>query len=107
MEFAEDELFSAEVANNGAFVISSAKYRQITSSLVRPESIENGPCSNGRPETALLNYFASAFWPPSASSCQNKCHSCTPPPVVDDIVRSGCHFVAIRYILGNMQLKNG
>ena len=63
----------------------------------------HGPCSSGRDRT--LEYdnahcFASEFWPPSASSWKDRCHSWPPPHVVDDIIRSGCHFVAIGHTLG-------
>ena len=44
--------------------------------------------------------FVSDFWPPSASSWTERYHSWPPSHVVDDITRSGCHFVAIGHKLG-------
>lgn len=44
--------------------------------------------------------LVSDFWPPSASSWINRCRSWPEPQVVNDIVRNGCHFVAIGHPLG-------
>ncbi|XP_078337424.1 uncharacterized protein LOC144626677 [Crassostrea virginica] len=89
---------------NGALCISSAKYREITCKLFRPDSTVHGPCSSGRLE-GILDYddahcFVSDFWPPSASSWTDRCHSWPPPHAVHDIIRRGCHFVAIGHKLG-------
>lgn len=45
--------------------------------------------------------FGSDFWPPSASSWIERCHAWPSPHVVENIVRNGCHFVAIGHKLGN------
>ncbi|XP_061190085.1 uncharacterized protein LOC133197925 [Saccostrea echinata] len=44
--------------------------------------------------------FASEIWPPSATSWIDRCHPWPPSHIVDDIVKSGCHFVAIGHKLG-------
>lgn len=44
--------------------------------------------------------FACDFWPSSASSWIDRCHSWPGPEVVNDIIRGGCHFVAIGHPLG-------
>ncbi|XP_078337452.1 uncharacterized protein LOC111138505 [Crassostrea virginica] len=99
---------SSCVRINGALYISSAKHRDNTNTLtnrIRPDSTVHGPCSSGRVDGIRVEYdyahcFVSDFWPPSASSWTNRCHSWPPPHVVNDIVRSGCHFVAIGHKLG-------
>ena len=66
----------------------------ITSSSV------HGPCSSGRFVTMDYDKAHCFVWPPSASPWKDRCHSWPPPHVVNDIVRSGCHFVAIGHKLG-------
>ncbi|XP_062581383.1 uncharacterized protein LOC134243170 [Saccostrea cucullata] len=84
--------------------ISSSKYRQITCSAVLPNSKEHGPCGSGdllgRGEYDHAQCFVCDFWPPPASKWIDRCHSWPPSYVVDDIVRNGCHFVAIGHKLG-------
>ena len=61
------------------------------------------PCSSGREGGLEYDHafcFVSDFWPPSASSWRDRCHSWPPPHVVYDIIRSGYHFVAIGHKLG-------
>ncbi|XP_078321144.1 uncharacterized protein LOC111114543 [Crassostrea virginica] len=105
MEIAADLVLSACVRMNGALYISSEKYRDITCVLqIQPDETVHGPCSSGK--IGNLEYdnafcFVSDFWPPSASSWIDRCHSWPPTPVVNDIVRSGCHFVPIGHKLGN------
>ncbi|XP_078337374.1 uncharacterized protein LOC111135341 [Crassostrea virginica] len=106
MEEAHIFVLSSCVRINGALCISSAMYRDITCTLLRKDhtSTVHGPCSSGRFH-GVLEYdhaycFVSDFWPPSASSWKDRCHSWPPPHVVDDIIRSGCHFVAIGHKLG-------
>nr|XP_022335968.1 uncharacterized protein LOC111132453 [Crassostrea virginica] len=104
LETADSLVLSSCVRINGALCISSALYRDNTCTLVRPDSTVHGPCSSGR-VGGILEYddahcFVSDFWPPSASSWTDRCHSWPPPHVVDDIIRSGCHFVAIGHKLG-------
>nr|XP_022297498.1 uncharacterized protein LOC111106909 [Crassostrea virginica] len=105
LEEANRCILSSCVRINGALYISSAMYRHNTCTLIRPDSTVHGPCSSGRID-GLVEYddahcFVSDFWPPSASSWTDRCHSWPPPQVVDDIVQSGCHFVAIGHRLGN------
>ncbi|XP_056016726.1 uncharacterized protein LOC125673588 [Ostrea edulis] len=101
---ANNIVISALVTMNGRRYISSSKYRDITCSLITPNSTVHGPCGSGVIMT--LEYddahcFACEFWPPSASSWIDRCHTWPQPQVVRDIVRSGCHFVAIGHKLGN------
>lgn len=82
--------------------ISSSIYRE--SSLSRPGSTVHGPCRSGK--VIFISYddaygFGSDFWPPSASSWIERCHAWPSPHVVENIVRNGCHFVAIGHKLGN------
>ncbi|XP_056016609.1 uncharacterized protein LOC125673972 [Ostrea edulis] len=101
---ADNRVISALVTMNGGRYISSSKYREITCSDVVPNSTVHGPCGSG--DIDGLEYdtaqcFACDFWPPSASSWIDRCHTWPQPQVVRDIVRSGCHFVAIGHKLGN------
>nr|XP_022298892.1 uncharacterized protein LOC111107821 [Crassostrea virginica] len=105
LERADIRVLSSCVRINGARYISSAMYRHNTCTILRPHSTVHGPCSSGRID-GIVEYddahcFVSDFWPPSASSWTDRCHSWPPPQVVDDIVQSGCHFVAIGHKLGN------
>ncbi|XP_048732916.2 uncharacterized protein LOC125649415 [Ostrea edulis] len=102
---ARRRVISALVTMNGRHYISSSKYREITCSVIMPNSTVHGPCGSGA-IGGLLEYdtafcFACDFWPPSASSWIDRCHTWPQPQVVRDIVRSGCHFVAIGHKLGN------
>nr|XP_022338213.1 uncharacterized protein LOC111133820 [Crassostrea virginica] len=104
LEEAGGNVLSSCVRINGSLYISSAMYRNNTCTIMQPDSTVHGPCSSGRLE-GIVEYdqahcFVSDFWPPSASSWTDRCHSWPPPHVVDDIMRSGCHFVAIGHKLG-------
>nr|XP_034303458.1 uncharacterized protein LOC117681752 [Crassostrea gigas] len=97
------DIFSACVRMNGRVYISSSIYRQLTCSSVRPNSTVHGPCGSG--VVGSLEYdhafcFVSDFWPNTASSWIDRCHSWPDPDVVNDIVRNGSHFVAIGHPLG-------
>ncbi|XP_062606316.1 uncharacterized protein LOC134268134 [Saccostrea cucullata] len=68
------------------------------------DSVPHGPCVSafyGTLECDFAFCFASDFWPPSASSWIDRCHSWPQPRVVDNIVKNGCHFVAIGHTLGH------
>ncbi|XP_062611175.1 uncharacterized protein LOC134273018 [Saccostrea cucullata] len=68
-----------------------------------PNSKENGPCGSRvivGGEYDVAQCFVSDCWPPSASKWIDRCHSWPPSYVVEDIVRNGCHFVAIGHKLG-------
>uniref|UniRef100_K1QF40 Protein mab-21 n=1 Tax=Magallana gigas TaxID=29159 RepID=K1QF40_MAGGI len=94
---------SACVRMNDRVYISSSIYRQITCSSVGINSTVHGPCASGVHAGQEYDYaycFVCDFWPPSASSWINRCHAWPDPEVVDDIVRNGCHFVAIGHPLG-------
>nr|XP_011424439.2 uncharacterized protein LOC105326238 [Crassostrea gigas] len=104
LEIANSRVASACVRMNGMLYISSSKYRQVTCSDVFPGSSLHGPCGSGsigNVEYDTAHCFVSDFWPPSASSWIGRCHSWPPPHVVNDIIRNGCHFVAIGHKLGN------
>ncbi|XP_052687896.1 uncharacterized protein LOC128166645 [Crassostrea angulata] len=94
---------SACVIMNDRVYISSSIYRQLTCSTVVPNSTVHGPCGSGNIagreyDTAFC--FVCDFWPLSASLWIDRCNSWPGPEVVDDIVRNGCHFVAIGHPLG-------
>ncbi|XP_062583110.1 uncharacterized protein LOC134244893 [Saccostrea cucullata] len=95
------------VTMSGKHYISSSIFREVMCSVIHPNSIVHGPCSSGTMVTggeyddAIC--FRSDFWPPSVYSWKERClvHSWPNMHVVHDIVRSGCHFVAIGHKLGN------
>ena len=108
LEDANDDVLSSCVRYNGALYISSANYRNNMCNHSMQSSIIHGPCSSGTigGHDIVLEYddahcFVSDFWPPSASSWMDRCHSWPPHHVVHDIIRSGCHFVAIGHKHGN------
>ena len=102
---------SACVPMNDRLYISSSLYRQQTQTNLLPGSTEHGPCESGeilgRVEYDFAWCFACDFWPPSASSWINRCHSWPDREVVDDIIRNGCHFVPIGHPLGLHEHENG
>nr|XP_022340888.1 uncharacterized protein LOC111135263 [Crassostrea virginica] len=103
LEEADTLVLSSCININGSLYISSAKHRDNICTMVQPDSTVHGPCSSGRVGGTEYDHaycFVSDFWPPSASSWTNRCHSWPSPHVVHDIVRSGCHFVAIGHKLG-------
>ncbi|XP_061165917.1 uncharacterized protein LOC133174835 [Saccostrea echinata] len=88
---------------NNRQYLSSSLYRLVTSSVFPLNSTQHGPCASGRfgaIEYDHAHCFACDFWSPSASSWIDRCHSWPQPHVVDDIVKNGCHFVAIGHKLG-------
>ncbi|XP_078316899.1 cyclic GMP-AMP synthase-like receptor 2 [Crassostrea virginica] len=95
---------SACVPMNDRLYISSSLYRQQTQTNLLPGSTEHGPCESGevlgRIEYDIAQCFACDFWPPSASSWINRCHSWPEREIVDDIIRNGCHFVPIGHPQG-------
>nr|XP_022308597.1 uncharacterized protein LOC111114543 [Crassostrea virginica] len=104
MEIAANVVLSACVRMNGALYISSAKYREQRGIQLQPDEIVHGPCISGTIgflEYDIAHCFVSDLWPPSASSWIDRCQSWPPSHVVNDIVRSGCHFVPIGHKLGN------
>eukprot|EP00105_Crassostrea_gigas_P027609 XP_011448995.1 PREDICTED: uncharacterized protein LOC105343365 [Crassostrea gigas] len=101
-------VLSSCVRMNGGLYISSSKYRDNTCTSFSPDSRVHGPCSSGTDgplDHDVAYCFVSDFWPPSAASWINRCHSWPLPHVVNDIVRNGCHFVAIGHKLGNHEDK--
>nr|XP_034306411.1 uncharacterized protein LOC117682582 isoform X2 [Crassostrea gigas] len=97
------EVQSSCVRMNERVHISSSIWRHLTCSEVFPNSTVHGPCGSGN--IAGIEYdnahcFVCDFWPQSASSWIDRCHSWPDPEVVHDIVKNGCHFVAIGHPLG-------
>nr|XP_022304025.1 uncharacterized protein LOC111111371 [Crassostrea virginica] len=94
---------SACVPINDRLCISSSLYRQ-QSQTHFPGSRGHGPCVSGEfpggIEYDLVCCFACDFWPRSASSWINRCHSWPDREVVNEIVRNGCHFVPIGHPFG-------
>ncbi|XP_065943974.1 uncharacterized protein [Magallana gigas] len=104
LERASRAVLSTCMRMNGGLYISSSKFREIIHTKRSPDETIHGPCSSGTKgslEYDNAHCFVSDFWPPSAASWIDRCHSWPPPHVVNDIVRNGCHFVAIGHKLGN------
>nr|XP_011418263.2 uncharacterized protein LOC105321605 [Crassostrea gigas] len=94
---------SACIRMNDRTYISSSIFKELTCSEIIPDSTVHGPCGSGNlagTEYDIACCFVCDFWPTSASSWINRCHSWPDPEAVDDIVRNGCHFVAIGHPLG-------
>ncbi|XP_052697759.1 uncharacterized protein LOC128175910 [Crassostrea angulata] len=108
LERAAQIVLSSCVEMNGGLYISSLKFRE-TMCTSTPDRRVHGPCATGTlgiEEYGKIDHdvaycFVSDFWPPSAASWIDRCHSWPLPYVVNDIVRNGCHFVAIGHKLGN------
>ncbi|XP_061169012.1 uncharacterized protein LOC133178292 [Saccostrea echinata] len=86
------------------YYLSSFKFRENMHFPSRPDSHVHGPCRSGNFKGIEFDdayCFASDFWPPSTLAWIDRCHSWPSPHVVDDIVRNGCHFVAIGHKQGN------
>ena len=86
-------------------LISSSKFRMfIGSALYHLNSTMHGPCllseEHGM-EYDVAFGLSSDHWPPAALGWIDRCQSWPPSAVVADIVRSGCHFVAIGKKEGN------
>ncbi|XP_078340385.1 uncharacterized protein LOC144617476 [Crassostrea virginica] len=97
------EVQSACVPMNDRLYISSFLFRQQTQTHHYPGSIGHGPCESGKVggvEYDVACSFACDFWPRSASSRIDRCHSWPDREVVNEIVRNGCHFVPIGHPLG-------
>nr|XP_022309522.1 uncharacterized protein LOC111115170 [Crassostrea virginica] len=105
LEKAERLVLLSCVRINGALFISSSMHRNnlftVAGSL---ETTVHGPCNSGRYNGVfdydLAHCFISEFWPPCASSWRDRCHSWPPDHVVNDIIGSGCHFVAMGHTYG-------
>ncbi|XP_061165131.1 uncharacterized protein LOC133174107 [Saccostrea echinata] len=91
------------------FYISSSKYKQSIQpsfkGFTEITSGMHGPCIASSAFAGVVDMdeahcFASDFWPPSASSWIHRCTSWPGPHLVAEIVRKGCHFVAIGHSLG-------
>ncbi|XP_062602941.1 uncharacterized protein LOC134264692 [Saccostrea cucullata] len=93
---------------NGRLYISSSKFKHTFLSINEnlwggDNYFLHGPCLSGvqRGNDVDIAYcFASNFWPPSASLWIERCNTWPRPHVVQQIVKGGCHFVAIGHKLG-------
>nr|XP_011449532.2 uncharacterized protein LOC105343759 [Crassostrea gigas] len=94
---------TAHVRINDGLYISSSKYKQLICYFQHSDTTLHGPCVRSGlagEEYDTANCFVSDFWPPSASSWIDRCQKWPDAMVVEDIVRNGCHFVAIGHPLG-------
>ncbi|XP_062619443.1 uncharacterized protein LOC134281004 [Saccostrea cucullata] len=69
-----------------------------------PDSHVHGPCRSGNFKGIEFDdayCIPCDFWPPSALAWIDRSYSWPSPGVIDDIIRKGCHFVAIGHKLGN------
>ncbi|XP_062590959.1 uncharacterized protein LOC134252487, partial [Saccostrea cucullata] len=99
----ERKIQRACVEMNNRHYISSSIYKQNMCSVAIPNSTPHGPCTSGtirRLEYDQALCFVSDFWPPSASSWIDRCHSWPKPHFVNNIVKMGCLFVAIGHKIG-------
>ncbi|XP_062568672.1 uncharacterized protein LOC134230834 [Saccostrea cucullata] len=89
---------------NGKVYISSSKYRRIACPLGVPKNFtEHGPCQSGYlgdKEYDFALCFECKFWPPSASSWIDRCQIWPQSHILHNIVKNGCHLVAIGHKLG-------
>ncbi|XP_062600415.1 uncharacterized protein LOC134262055 [Saccostrea cucullata] len=103
----DQNIQTACIRVNNRYYISSSEYRKKTwchAVSALPDSFPHGPCVSGFKrslEYDLAKCFASDFWPPCASSWLDRCHSWPKPHIIDEIVKNGCHFVAIGNTLGH------
>ncbi|XP_061165046.1 uncharacterized protein LOC133174020 [Saccostrea echinata] len=107
---ADKNIRCACVKMNDRLYISSSFYRLIMFTLKYSDYTTHihGPCRSGNffgKEYDLADCFVSDFWPPLASSWIDRCHAWPHLRVVRDVVRNGCHFVAIGHKLGNHEDK--
>ncbi|XP_062608650.1 uncharacterized protein LOC134270445 [Saccostrea cucullata] len=99
-----ERLQNACIRINNRLYISSSEFRRQTFATVMPDSKEHGPCRSGAIGTLEYDIalcFACDIWPPPAFQWRNRCHSWPLAPIIDEIVRNGCHFVAVGHKLGN------
>ncbi|XP_062620457.1 uncharacterized protein LOC134282037 [Saccostrea cucullata] len=88
----------------GRYYLSSSKFRQNMLFPSRPDSHVHGPCRSGNFKGIEFDdayCIPCDFWPPSALAWIDRSYSWPSPGVIDDIIRKGCHFVAIGHKLGN------
>ncbi|XP_062568673.1 uncharacterized protein LOC134230835 [Saccostrea cucullata] len=84
--------------------ISSSKVRRFACSPLPQDWTQHGPCGSGYLGNTEYDYapcYHCKYWPPSASSWIDRCHSSPQAHIAHDIVSNGCHFVAIGHKLGN------
>nr|XP_034337271.1 uncharacterized protein LOC117692707 [Crassostrea gigas] len=104
--FTQPEDFETElslVQISDSFYMSCSMVREYFCST---DTFVHGPCASVLVEGIALDFaycFACDIWPPLASSWKDRCHSWPDPQVVNDIIRGGCHFVAIGHPLGQYE----
>ncbi|XP_061168975.1 uncharacterized protein LOC133178248 [Saccostrea echinata] len=98
---------SSCIRKNSRLYISSSKYKQNMSLRERQymggHCFLHGPCTSGMHQGEPFDNahcFSSDFWPPAASSWIDRCNTWPRPHVVQEIVKKGCHLVAIGHKLG-------
>lgn len=99
----ELETHSLLVKINDSFYMPCSRIREY---LCSKDTFVHGPCASTFVEGTALDLavgFACDIWPPLASSWKDRCHSWPDPQVVNDIIRGGCHFVAIGHPLGQYE----
>ncbi|XP_062566647.1 uncharacterized protein LOC134228962, partial [Saccostrea cucullata] len=97
------EINEAFVRMNKRDYISSSMHKAIICSEESQRSTLHGPCvsrCDGVLGFDFAHCFASDIWPPSASSWIDRSHPWPQCNIVDEIVKGGCHFVAIGHKLG-------
>ncbi|XP_061168976.1 uncharacterized protein LOC133178249 [Saccostrea echinata] len=100
--------FSVCIRMNSGLYISSSKYKEIMclydKKCTGSHRYLHGPCISevhiGQEFDVACCLF-SDFWPPTAYLWIDRCHTWPRPLVVQEIVKGGCHFVAIGHKLGN------
>ncbi|XP_061190083.1 uncharacterized protein LOC133197922 [Saccostrea echinata] len=97
------EIHGACVRMKNRHYISSSKHREMMCFAEPQSSTLHGPCVSRF--HGILGYdfahcLASDIWPPSASSWIDRSNSWPQYHIVHDIVKSGCHFVAVGHKLG-------
>ncbi|XP_061185821.1 uncharacterized protein LOC133193924 [Saccostrea echinata] len=100
---ADEALIKACIRLNGKRYISSSIHRQRQHLAYGIDSKIHGPCvsvNTGLHEFDDAHCFFSDIWPPSASSWVERCQFWPPSHIVKNIVKGGCHFVAIGHKQG-------
>ncbi|XP_052684008.1 uncharacterized protein LOC128164275 [Crassostrea angulata] len=92
---------------NDSLYVSSSEYKKLNLLAYNMLNLRkfslHGPCGTG--VVGIVEYdtawcFVSDFWPHSALSWKDRCRLWPDSKVVNDIVKKGCHFVAIGHPIG-------
>ncbi|XP_061185820.1 uncharacterized protein LOC133193923 [Saccostrea echinata] len=100
----DETILDACVGISDKIYISSSIYKEMKCSAYGRDFKVHGPCVRGMcerdTELDAVHCFASNIWPPIASSWVERCQFWPASHIVKDIVKGGCHFVAIGHKLG-------